>query len=262
MSLHSRLVNSAVAFALAVLVAVTFHELAHAVAGLLQGRSPELFAFSVDQGPGTEAQRLVTALTGPVFSLLSGLAILAYRPAGLSPFWRLFWLWLGLASVQSFNGYLITGPIVTAGDIGSAWTLLDAPGPVPWLGFVLGWGLTFLLGRHSAGSFGELLDDEARVRADLPAIAIYGWLVGTALAVVLSLGVLGAGDVGFDIAFFSALGLMASGVCVAFVGMFVPRTVAAMGTAPVVFGTPAAGLGALVLVAVLRQFLLGGGIEL
>ncbi len=261
MSLQSRLVNSAVAFALAVLVATTLHEVAHALAGLAQGRSPELFAFSVDQGAGTEGQRLATALAGPLFSLVSGLALLAVPLRGLSPFWRLTWLWLGLASVQSFNGYLITGPLVTAGDIGNAWDLLDVPVVVPWLGFVAGWALTYVLGRHAAGRFGELLDDPDRVRAHLPAIAIYGWLVGTALAVVLSLGVLGAGGVGFDIAFFSALALMASGVCVAFVGLFVPRTLAAMSTTPVVFGTPVVGLVALLVVAAARQ-LLGSGVSL
>lgn len=261
MSLNSRLVNSAVAFALAVLVATTLHEVAHAVAGVLQGRSPELFAFSVDQGPGTEAQRLVTALTGPLFSLVSGLLILCIPMRGVAPFWRLCWLWLGLASVQSFNGYLITGPLVTAGDIGNAWRLLDVPGIVPWVGFVVGWVLTYLLGRHAAGRFGELLDDPDRVRTDLPAIAIYGWLVGTALAVVLSLGVLGAGGVSFEIAFFSALALMAAGVCVAFVGLHVPRALAAIGSSPVVFGVPVAGFVALLAVAVLRQ-LLGGGVTL
>lgn len=261
MSLQSRLVSSAVAFALAVLVATTLHELAHALVGVAQGRSPELFAFSVEQGPGTEGQRLATALAGPVFSLVSGLVVLAVPLRGLPPFWRLTWLWLGLASVQSFNGYLITGPFVTAGDIGNAWQLLGVPGAVPWLGFVVGWGLTFLLGRHAAGRFGTFLDDPERVRSDLPAIAIYGWLVGTVLAVVLSLGVLGAGGVGSGIAFFSALALMASGVCVAFVGLFVPRTSAAVSTSPITFGTPVAGLVALVVVAVVRQ-LLGGGLSL
>lgn len=261
MRLQSRLVNSAVAFALAVLVAITLHELAHAVAGALQGRTPELFAFSVEHGPGSEDQRLVTALAGPLFSLVSGLLILAVPVRGLPPFWRLAWLWLGLASVQSFNGYLITGPLVTAGDIGNAWELMDVPGVVPWMGFVVGWALTFLLGRYAAGRFGGLLDDPERVRTDLPTIAIYGWLIGTVVALVLSLGVLGAGGVGFDIAFFSGLGLMASGVCVAFVGLFVPRTLAAMGGAPVTFGTPVAGLVALVVVAVLRQ-LLGSGLTL
>jgi len=223
-------------------VAVTLHEVAHAVVGVLQGRSPELFASSVDQGPGTESQQLATALAGPTFSLLSGLAVLRFRPPGLAPFWRLCWLWLGLASVQSFNGYLITGPLVTAGDIGNAWKLLDAPTAVPWLGFLVGWGLTFLLGRSAAGWFGELLDDPVRVRTDLPAVAIYGWLIGTALGVLLSLGVPGAGGVGLDVALLSALGVMASGVCVAFVGLFVPRAVAGMGEAPVTFGVPVAGL--------------------
>lgn len=262
MKLSSRLVNSAVAFALAVLVAITLHELAHAVVGVLQGRSPELFAFSVDQGPGTEAQRLTTALAGPLFSLVSGLAMLAIPLRGLPPFWRLAWLWLGLASVQSFNGYLITGPLVTDGDIGNAWQLLDVPGLLSWLGFVVGWVLTFLLGRHAAGRFGELLDEPERVRTDLPVMAIYGWLVGTALALVLSLGVLGAGGVGFDIAFFSALGLMASGVCVAFVGLNAAGAQAAIGAAPVAFAAPIAGFVALLVVAVLRQVLLRGGIAL
>ena len=260
--LRSRVVNSAVAFALAVLVSITLHELSHAVTGLLQGGSPELFPFSVEQGGGrTEGEQIATALTGPVFSLLSGLLILAAPLSGAAPFWRLAWLWLGVTSVQSTFGYLITGPFAADGDVGRVWDLTGTPALVAWLGFAAGWAGTAALGWYVARHFGALISDRDAMRSELPQLGVYGWLVGTVLALVVSLPVLGAGDVGFDIAFFSALGLMACGVCVAFLGLFQPRVLGAV-AAGVRFGVPTVGLVALVVVALFRLLVLGPGLAL
>lgn len=261
--LSSRVANSAVAFALAVLVSTTLHELAHALAGLVQGGAPELFPFSVDQGDAgrSDGQQIATALAGPVFSVVAGSVVLAVPLQGLSSFWRLTWLWLGATSVQSAFGYLITGPFVTDGDIGKVWDLTGTPVVVAWLGFAAGWLGTAALGWYVARSFGAFVSTRESMRSELPQLGVYGWLVGTVIALVVSLPVLGAGDVDAGIAFFSALGLMACGVCVAFLGLFQPRVLSAVSGA-VRFGVPTAGLVVLVVVAAFRLVVLGPGLDL
>jgi len=59
------------------------------------------------------------ALVGPLFSLVSGLIALLAPRRGRG-FWRLFTIWFGVLSVQSFFGYLMTGPFVAYGDVGHA----------------------------------------------------------------------------------------------------------------------------------------------
>ena len=123
----TRLITSAVAFALACLVMVTLHEAAHAVAGLLQGGRPTMYAYAVDNSGLDDGQQIVTALAGPVFSLVSGLVVLALPRTSLPAFWRLAVLWLGLLSVQELSGHLITGAF-TAGGAGAGIVLFEAFG--------------------------------------------------------------------------------------------------------------------------------------
>ena len=131
------LANSTIAFALALLVMITVHELGHALAALAQGHDPILRPSSVDTGSAPGAEQVVTNAAGPLVSLVTGLLVLALPQRG-SAFTRLFVLWFGLLSVQEFNGYLITGPFVADGDIGVVLKQSGAPG---WLGFVLlAWG--------------------------------------------------------------------------------------------------------------------------
>ena len=257
----TRLITSAVAFALACLVMVTLHEAAHAVAGLLQGGSPTMYAYAVDNTGLDDGQEIVTALAGPLFSLVSGLVVLALPRSSLRAFWRLAVLWLGLLSVQEFNGYLITGPLVRAGDIGAALALSGAPAVVGWLGFVVGWAGTYLLGRHAVRCLAAMVVDDAPHGPQLRALGLLAWLLGTAIVVVLSLGVLTAGGVGIGIVFFEAFGVLAAGIFLVFVRVFLPVTGRAS-PADVPSGFPVAGLVVLVVVAVARQVVLADGLAL
>jgi hypothetical protein len=108
MTTRAQLINSAVGLALACLVMITVHEFGHAVVSLAQGNAPVMFGFSVDGPTATDRQQVLTALAGPLLSLLTGLGILALPVSRLAPSWRLTVLWLGLLSVQEFSGYLIT----------------------------------------------------------------------------------------------------------------------------------------------------------
>lgn len=180
------LVNSTVAFALALLVMITLHELGHVVAALMQGHHPVLRPFSVDTGADPGAQRVVTAAAGPLLSLVTGLLVLAVPQRG-RPFLRLAMLWFGLLSVQEFNGYLTTGPFVAGGDIG---VVLGESGTPGWFGVVLlvvGVTGTVVAGRVATARLLLLVDPAADTADQLRRLGLFSWLLGALLAVLLSL---------------------------------------------------------------------------
>ena len=83
---RSLFINSTVAFALAALVMIMIHESGHALAAILFGLHPVVRPFSVDYATATDVQNIITALTGPLVSLVSGALILAIAQVG-----RGFW---------------------------------------------------------------------------------------------------------------------------------------------------------------------------
>ncbi|GGF98226.1 hypothetical protein GCM10007304_10270 [Rhodococcoides trifolii] len=250
MLLRSRLVNSAVAFALACLVMITLHELAHAAVALLQGNSPTLGAFSVDPHATTDGERIATALGGPLFSLVSGVVVLTLPTSRLPAFWGLAVLWFGLLSVQEFSGYLITGPFAGVGDIGQALELSNAPAYVGWIGFVVGWAITYVVGRIAVRRLITFTDSDTALAPQLRELGLFAWLTGVVIVLILSLGLFdGGGDGPFE-----ALGLIASGIFLIFVRLFMTEGMRSSG-APVRFGVPAVGMVALIVVALARQIL-------
>ncbi len=260
MTTRAQLVNSAVAFALACLVMITVHELGHAVVSVAQGNAPVMFGFSVDSRTATDRQHVATALAGPVLSLVAGLAILALPVTKLEAFWRLAVLWLGLLSVQEFSGYLITGPFANIGDIGSALALTDAPAVLGWLGFLLGWVLTYLLGRYAVRRLVAFTHPGQPLAPQLRALGLFAWLVGAGLVVLLSLGLLTAGGVGGAVVLFEALGVLSSGIFLIFVRVFM-RGLEPSQVQPAALATPWAGIIALLVVAAARQLAFATGIS-
>ena len=258
MDTRALLLNSAVAFAVACLVMVTAHEAAHAVAALAQGNHPVVHGFSVEDGSRTDRQDIVTALAGPFFSLVSGLVVLGMPTGRLGAFWALTVLWTGLLSVQEFSGYLITGPFAHVGDIGSALETSGAPGIVGWIGFVLGWAITYLLGRHAVRRLARFTSRTGPFAPQLRAVGLFAWLLGVAAVIVLSLGLLGAGDVPFAVVAFEALGLLTSGIFLVFVRLVMAG--AEPGPSPSLTGLPVAGTAVLLVLALGRQLVLAGGI--
>ena len=71
------LINSAVAFSLALLVTITVHEFAHAAAAVVLGFHPVVHRFSADPNVVTVGQQVTIDLAGPILSLLIGLGFLA-----------------------------------------------------------------------------------------------------------------------------------------------------------------------------------------
>jgi hypothetical protein len=177
------LLNAAGAFVLAAIVNSLLHESAHAVAGLTQGLTPTLTPFSVSYDPQpTSAQEVITALAGPVWSLVMGAVLLVVARSWGTGFTRLFWLWLGFMGVMNFVGYLEIAPFVSAGDTGRALTLLHAPGwvfiLVALLGAAMQFGLAYLFARQ-VKRYTSGIEDE-RV------LAFRAWAAGTLVVAVLT----------------------------------------------------------------------------
>ena len=256
-------------FALACLVMITVHELAHALAAVALGLSPTMYGDSVETHATTDTQQVVTALAGPVASLVIGLAVLALPEPRWSPVWRLALLWFGLLDVQEFSGYLITGPFAGIGDIGQVLKVTNAPAVVGWAGFLAGWAGTYLTGRQATRRLARFVTDEPGPSGEpapplgpqLRAVGLFAWLLGSVLAVVLSAGLLTAGGVSAGVVAFEALGTATSGLFLIFVRLFLPLA-RPDGTAPALLPAPVGAAVALAVVAVVRQVLLAGGLTL
>jgi hypothetical protein len=259
---RSQLVNSIVGFALACLVMVTVHEFGHVLAALAQGNAPVMYGFSVDDRSTTGRQQVVAASAGPLLSLMTGLGILAAPIGRLPGFWRLAVVWLGLLSVQEFSGYLITGPFAHVGDIGTVLEIAHAPAVLGWVGLLVGWAVTYLLGRHAVRRLTEFTSAGQPLGPQLRALGLFTWLLGALLVVVLSLGLFAAGGVGVDVVIFEAFGVLSSGIFLVFVRLFLRGAEPSQPRPAVMFSTPSAGVVALVAVALVRQFALAGGIAL
>lgn len=176
--------HSTVALVLAPLLTVTLHECAHAVAGLALGVTPTLYAQRVDFDPQPDGTgQIITAAAGPLFSLVLGLALyLLCRRTGRG-FVRLLLLWAGLVSMQNFAGYLIIAPFAQVGDTGRVLSLLAAPTAAYVVAFVVGVLLQLLNARLLAGQVVRY----ATGRDELRHLVLFPWLIGTGVAVVLTL---------------------------------------------------------------------------
>ena len=175
--------NSTVAFVVAQMVVIVLHESAHAVTGLLQGygaiQFPEEVRFTPEQATGA---LVVTALAGPVFSLVSGLVAMMFRPFRGLGFAELLWAWFAFLSAQEGFGYLTIAPLIADGDTGAALSALHAPGWVGWLCTAIGLAGTVFLARRFAVVEVRFTRDLHEIRA----FCFYPWLIATAILVVLS----------------------------------------------------------------------------
>jgi hypothetical protein len=176
--------NSALALVLAALVAVTLHEGAHALAGLLAGLIPTISTDQVEFTPKPgHTPSILIAAAGPVFSLVLGVVVHAATRSSGRGFGRLFWLWLGLISMQNFFGYLMIAPFAREGDSGLVFALLGAPAVVYVVAFAVGAALMLLNARLLASQV-------VRYAASIPELrrtVLLPWLVGTAAVVALTL---------------------------------------------------------------------------
>lgn len=248
-------INSAVAFALAALVMIMIHEFGHALAAISFGLYPVVRPFSVNYGIATNIQNIVIDLTGPFVSLVSGLLILAIARVGRG-FWGLFWLWLGLLSVQEFTGYLVTAPFGDVGDISDALHYMNAPFWVAYACFVVGLAGTFLLGRLAALRFLAFTDPASDIPHQMRSVGLFAWLAGVLLSLILSIGSFDAAAIGI----FEAFGILASGIFLTSVRYYLPRV--KMSGQPQELQFPIVGVVLLLVFTILRLVILGPGLHL
>lgn len=175
--------NSTVAYIVAQMVVVVLHEAAHTVAGLLQGYDATQFTGEVRFTPEqTTTAHVITALAGPLFSLVSGLIAMRFRPFRGHGFAQLLWVWAAFLSAEEGFGYLTIAPLITGGDTGAALAALNAPGWVGWLCLAVGIGGLFFLGRQFAVPGVRYTNGLYEMRA----FCFYPWLIGTGVSVALS----------------------------------------------------------------------------
>lgn len=175
--------NSSIALLLAGMVATTLHELSHLTTGKIIGESATLFPNEVVFGAHVSTNhQILTAATGPIFSLISGLIIITLLSKSGKGFMRLFWMWLGLISAQIGFGYLIIAPFARNGDTGKVLSLLNAPNVVYIASFILGIIGMLWLARTFAKSVVAYTDGTTKT---MRPFGIYSWLTGTILMVAV-----------------------------------------------------------------------------
>ena len=214
------LINSAIAFALALLVMITLHELAHGVVAVGFGFRPVIHA-STETDPATAVGTQVTILlAGPVWSLISGLVVLALpQVSARHAFWRLAVLWFGLVSVQEFSGYLVVGAFTNVGDIGTVYKLLDTPLWIKIIVLLIGVALMYLTARVAIARLLQLTDPVAAMPSQLRSLGLFGWLGGVVIAVVVSIPTFDASADGL----LEVLGTIAAGSFLVFVRVVMRR---------------------------------------
>jgi len=252
---QSLLINSTVAFALALLVMILIHEFGHALAAIWFGLHPVVRPFSVDYGPATKVQNIVIDVAGPLVSLVSGWLILLVNRRG-GGFWGLFWLWLGLQSVQEFTGYLVTAPFGGVGDIGDALHQMNAPHWVGYVSFVVGMVGIFLLGRVATLRFLSFTDPTSAIRNQMRSVGLFAWLAGVFIALIFSIGSFDPSGIGF----FEGFGSLVSGIFLTTIPYYLPRVKANGQRQELRF--PIVGVILLIVLTILRLVILVPGLHL
>ena len=130
--------NSTSFYVVAFLLTTILHEFSHALVGKLFGSGPIIHHNYVEhiQSANLSIRSLVLiALAGPAFSLCQGLIAgwicLKTQKKNLV---NLFLLWFSILGFNNFLGYLLTGSLFTAGDIGKVYQLLSMP---TWIQIVI-----------------------------------------------------------------------------------------------------------------------------
>ncbi len=169
------LLSSATALVVAVLLMFLLHETAHSLASLALGLRAVQYPPAVDTLPApTGAVDATIALAGPIFSLVSGLILIAVLPRRAGSWWLLLATWFGYVSVMEFVGYLMTTPFGSTGDIGHAFAALGWPDVASWVAFVLGGiGMVAL-----ARSFSTRAVRWTRDLYEIRAFTVWTWLFG------------------------------------------------------------------------------------
>lgn len=188
-SRHSRLIQSAVAYATALLITVTLHEFGHAMAAWLYGFHPTVYGLHEQDIAASPVRVAVIAAAGPLVSLVLGMVFLAVqkRMRGQG-FPRYLTLWLGLLGIAVFVGYLITPPFYARGDVYIVLASFNLASPM-FIGISVVCGAIgiVLLGRIGLPRLLALTNSLQPLRPQMLALGILSWVLGSALVWVAML---------------------------------------------------------------------------
>ncbi|MEO7061286.1 MAG: hypothetical protein ABI083_16315 [Lapillicoccus sp.] len=174
--------SSTVAYVLAQSLVILLHESSHSVAGLLLGYNATQFTGEVRFNPDpTTNGQIVTAATGPLFSLATGLLAIAFRPVRRGGFAAMLWVWFAFLSAEEGIGYFVIAPFISAGDTGAALAAMKAPGWVAWACLAFGAAGVFLLARRFAVDAVRWTRDLYEIRA----FCVWAWLIGSGVSVAI-----------------------------------------------------------------------------
>jgi hypothetical protein len=175
--------NSALAFVLAGLIATTLHELAHfATALLLEGQGLFHPTYVLQADNATKNQQMLVAAAGPLFSLVSGLAVIGLCRQKLDNFWSLVRMWFGFLSAQIGFGYFLVAPFAKGGDTGQVLELLNANTIITILVCAFGAIGTYLL---LPKLFSKANSIYIASKKDFFQLGMYPWLIGTSALVLI-----------------------------------------------------------------------------
>lgn len=175
------LAGSTLAYVLAAGLVILLHETSHAVAGMTLGAAPVQMPFAVHYDPELSGRgTAIAALTGPAFSLVSGLILMSIRSWRRSGFWGLLFSWFAFLSAEEGFGYFtISG--LGAGDTSRALGALDA-GPIVYV-FCTAFGvagLFFLAWRWVRHAL-DFCSDFGQYRI----VSMWTWIIGTVVFTAL-----------------------------------------------------------------------------
>jgi len=192
--------NSSIFYVIAFLVTTILHELSHAMVGALNNSDPVLHHNYVEHlSPShlTVVQQVSIALAGPILSLIQGLMSgwVYLKSKKHNPI-HLFLLWFSVLGFNNFFGYLMTGPLFKAGDIGKAYLLLELPlFPQIALAFIGAAALLFIAYKLTAPflqfSYEQkwVTDERSRKNFSLR-IIILPWIIGSGIITILYLPII------------------------------------------------------------------------
>lgn len=192
-------INSTVCYVLAFLFTTVLHEGGHALVGRALGSNPVLhhnYVAHLNRADLPVAYQAWIALAGPLVSLVQGLLLWSVlRGKGGGGLGRLFLLWAIMLGFGNFLGYLMTGPLFTAGDIGKVEVLLGLSMAIRIALAVIGAAGLTVIAYWSTRPFLEFAPDPAflsdgRARTTFNfRIIVLPWLMGAAIITLLYLPV-------------------------------------------------------------------------
>jgi hypothetical protein len=152
----------------------------------------------------------------------------------------------------------MTGPFPNIGDISSAIGYAHAPSWVGYPVFAVGLAGMLLLGRVATVRLARLADPADDLPAQLRRAGLLAWLLGTAVALVLSIGAFDFSPVGF----FEVFGVLTAGIFLTLVRVYLRRLPTLTADGPLPLGWPVVGAVLFVLLAVARLIVLASGLVL